>query len=146
MSEQETSKSILDPQVQITGTITTPGSIQIDGKLDGDLQCGGDAQIGKSAVIKGNLAVNSITVAGNVSGNITAKDRIEMKSTARVMGDIKSKRLAVEDGVTFVGKSEVNPSGTGGSQPAEASKPAAEASKEPPAADSRGGVFSGRKS
>ena len=44
------------------------------------------------------------------NGNITAKDRIEMKSSARVTGDIKSKRLAVEDGVTFIGRSEVNPS------------------------------------
>jgi len=35
-----------------------------------------------------------------------------MKSTARVTGDIRAKRLSVEDGVTFVGRSEVNPSGS----------------------------------
>ena len=35
-----------------------------------------------------------------------------MKSSARVTGDIKAKRLSVEDGVTFVGRSEVNPSGS----------------------------------
>jgi cytoskeletal protein CcmA (bactofilin family) len=45
-----------------------------------------------------------------VNGNITAKDRIEMKSTARVTGDIRAKRLSVEDGVTFIGRSEVNSS------------------------------------
>ncbi|MBN1269280.1 MAG: polymer-forming cytoskeletal protein [Kiritimatiellae bacterium] len=104
-------ESVIDSQVEIVGTVKTAGSLRIDGKLQGDLQCGGDATIGKSANIKGNLNVNSVTIAGTVNGNVSAKDRIEMKSSARVMGDIKSKRLAVEDGVTFVGKSEVNPSG-----------------------------------
>ena len=111
MDNETTAKSIIDSQVEIVGTIKTPGAIQIDGTLQGDLDCGGDAIIGKSAQIKGSLLVNSITISGTVNGNVTAKDRIEMKSTARVMGDIKSKRLAVEDGVTFVGKSEVNPTG-----------------------------------
>ena len=73
---------------------------------------GGDADIGKSAMIKGNLSVNSVTIAGTLVGNVVAQDRIELRSSARLNGDIKSKRLSVEDGVTFVGKSEVNPSGT----------------------------------
>lgn len=106
-----TPQSVIAAEAEITGTIKTSGSIRLDGKLEGELNCGGDAVIGKSATIKGNLTVNTASIAGSVTGNITARDRIEMKSTARVMGDIKAKRLAVEDGVTFVGKSEVNPSG-----------------------------------
>ena len=43
-----------------------------------------------------------------------------MKSTARVHGDIKAKRLSVEDGVTFIGRSEVNPSGVAADAPAPA--------------------------
>ena len=105
------SQSVIAPEVEVTGTIKTSGSIRIDGKLDGELNCGGDAVIGKSATIKGNLPVNAVSIAGAITGNVTARDRVEMKSSARVMGDIKAKRLAVEDGVTFVGKSEVNPSG-----------------------------------
>jgi len=85
--------------------------VRVDGKLDGELNCTGDAVIGKSATIKGNLAVNSATIEGTIHGNVTAQDRIEMKSSARVTGDIKAKRLSVEDGVTFIGRSEVNPSG-----------------------------------
>jgi len=67
--------------------------------------------IGDSAAVKGNLSVESISIMGEVTGNVTARDRIELKSTARLTGDIQAKRLTVEDGVTFVGKSEVNPSG-----------------------------------
>lgn len=112
MDNNTTPQSVISNEVEITGTVKSSGSVRIDGKLDGELQCTGDAIIGKSATIKGNLAVNSVTVEGTLQGNIIAKDRIEMKSTARVTGDIKAKRLSVEDGVTFIGKSEVNPSGS----------------------------------
>jgi cytoskeletal protein CcmA (bactofilin family) len=109
--ENTAPQSVIAADVEITGTIKSTGSVRIDGKLDGELNCTGDAVIGKSATIKGNLAVSSATIEGTINGNITAKDRIEMKSSARVTGDIRAKRLSVEDGVTFIGRSEVNPSG-----------------------------------
>ena len=108
--------------VEITGTVKTAGSIQIDGVLNGDLNCEGNATIGQGATIKGGLNVSSVTIAGSVQGNINAIDRIEMKSTAKVVGDIKAKRLAVEDGVTFNGKSEVSPSGAPTAAPAQSSE------------------------
>jgi len=111
MENSATPQSVIAADVEITGTIKSTGSVRIDGKLDGELNCTGDAIIGKSAVIKGNLAVNTATIEGTINGNVTAKDRIEMKSSARVTGDIRAKRLSVEDGVTFIGRSEVNPSG-----------------------------------
>ena len=108
---ENTQQSVIAADVEITGTIKSSGSVRLDGKLDGELNCTGDAVIGKSATVKGNLAVSSVTIEGTIQGNVVAKDRIEMKSSARVTGDIKSKRLSVEDGVTFIGRSEVNPSG-----------------------------------
>ena len=111
MENRETAQTIVSEDVEIVGTVKSGGTIHIDGKLNGDLSCSGDAIVGKKATIRGNVSVNSTTVMGQVHGNIIAKDRIELKSSARVNGDIKSKRLSVEDGVTFIGKSEVNPSG-----------------------------------
>jgi cytoskeletal protein CcmA (bactofilin family) len=128
MSTGQDAQSVITAEMEITGTVKSSGAVRIDGKLDGDLNCSADAVIGKSATIKGNLSVNSVTVEGTIQGNIAAKDKIEMKSTARVTGDISAKRLAVEDGVTFVGKSEVNPAKSASApQPA---APRAEASDE----------------
>ena len=112
MDNNTTPQSVISSEVEITGTIKSSGSIRVDGKLEGELHCTGDAIIGKSAQIKGNMVVSSATIEGAVQGNVTAKDRIEMKSSARVTGDIRAKRLSVEDGVTFIGRSEVNPSGS----------------------------------
>jgi cytoskeletal protein CcmA (bactofilin family) len=112
MDNNESPQSVISNDIEIIGTIKGTGSVRIDGKLEGELHCGGDAIIGKSAQIKGNIVVTSATIEGAVNGNITAKDRIEMKSTARVTGDIRAKRLSVEDGVTFIGRSEVNSTGS----------------------------------
>lgn len=113
MEVDKTATTMIAEDVEITGNVKSANQIQFDGKLNGDLNCTGIAMLGKTAAIKGNVNAESVTVAGNVIGNVTAKDRIEMKSSAKVQGDIRAKRLTVEDGVTFVGKSEVNPSGLG---------------------------------
>ena len=113
MANEQVTQTVIASDVQITGTLKSSGSVRMDGKLEGDLVCTGDVTIGRSAVIKGNLQVNTVSIEGAVQGNITAKDKIEMKATAKVHGDIAAKRLSVEDGVTFIGKSEVNPAGAG---------------------------------
>lgn len=135
----ENAQTTISADVQITGTIKSNGPIRIDGKLDGDLVCAADAVIGRNAVIKGSLQVNTIIIEGSVQGNVTAKDKIDMKSTAKVHGDIVAKRLAVEDGVTFIGKSEVNPTG------AATAAPVSESPAESPAAEQKGGGGFGRR-
>ena len=124
--ESTRAETVISGDVEITGTIKTSGAIQFDGKLEGDLNCDGLATIGKSAVIKGNITVDAVALEGSVTGNIVAKDRIQLLATAKVQGDIKAKRLTVEDGVTFIGRSEVDPSG--GSAATVAPPPASPAS------------------
>lgn len=143
MSNGQGNQSLIAADVEITGTIKSSSVIRIEGKLDGELVCNADASIGKNAIIKGNLSVNSIVVEGTIQGNVTAKDKIEMKATAKVHGDIKAKRLAVEDGVTFVGHSEVNPSGSAGMASPSTPRPDAGGSDAKP--DAPGGGIFGRR-
>lgn len=112
MTDAATVKTIIAEDIEIEGTIKCASDIQFDGKLTGNLDCTGNAIIGNKSVIKGNITVKSVTVMGKVDGNISASDRIQLKSSTRLTGDISAKRLTVEDGVTFIGKSEVNPTGT----------------------------------
>ena len=118
MEGNQSVKTIIAEDVEIIGSVKSASDVHLAGKLNGDLTCQGQATIGETAAIKGNIAADSTSISGQVSGNVTAKDRIELKSTARLNGDIRSKRLTVEDGVTFVGKSEVNPSGAAASRTA----------------------------
>lgn len=103
------SKNVLSSDVEINGTLKFAGELTFEGKLEGDIVSDGTLQLGDSAVINGNVNANSVVVRGKVNGNITAKERIEIKAKTELFGDIKASKLVIEEGVTFVGKTEVNP-------------------------------------
>ena len=105
----DNSKNILTSDVEITGTIKFTDELNFDGKLNGDITSEGVLNLGDNAVVKGNLNVNSVVLRGKINGNVTAKERIEIKAGTELFGDIRSAKLAIEEGVTFEGKTEVNP-------------------------------------
>lgn len=106
---QNSSKNTLSSDVEIKGNLKFSGELNFDGKLDGEIQTDGTLNLGDSAVITGNIQAQSVVVRGKVHGNIAAKEKIEIKSKAELFGDIRSAKLVIEEGVTFVGKTEVNP-------------------------------------
>jgi len=103
------SKNVLNSDVELNGTLKFAGDLTFDGKLDGEINSDGVLNLGDNAVIRGNLNVTSVVVRGKVNGNITAREKIEVKAKAELFGDIRAPKLVIEEGVTFVGKSEVNP-------------------------------------
>ncbi len=109
MNNTNPAKNVLTSDVEIKGNLKFTGELSFEGKLDGDIQSDGVLSLGDSAVINGSLNVQSVVVRGKITGNITAKEKIEIKTKAEVFGDIRAAKLVVEEGVTFVGKSEVNP-------------------------------------
>ena len=102
-------KNILNSDVELKGTLRFAGELTFDGKLEGDIQSEGALHLGDNAVIKGNINVSSVVIRGKVNGNVTAKEKIDIKSKTELFGDIRASRLVMEDGVTFVGQTEVNP-------------------------------------
>ena len=102
-------KNVLNSDVEIKGNIRFAGELTFEGKLDGEISSDGTLHLGDSAVVTGNINVGNVTVRGKVNGNVTAKDKIEIKAKTELFGDIRASKLAVEEGVTFVGKTEVNP-------------------------------------
>jgi cytoskeletal protein CcmA (bactofilin family) len=103
------SKNFLNSDVEVKGTLRFGGELTFDGKLEGDIQSDGTLHLGDNAAIKGNISANSVVVRGKVNGNVTAKEKIDIKSKTEMFGDIRAARLVMEEGVTFVGQTEVNP-------------------------------------
>jgi cytoskeletal protein CcmA (bactofilin family) len=103
------SKNILNSDVEIKGTVKFAGELMFGGKLEGDINSDGALTLSDEAVVKGNLNVGSVVLRGKINGNIVAKERIEIKAKTELFGDIRAPKLAIEEGVTFVGKTEVNP-------------------------------------
>ncbi len=100
-------KDILSSDVEIKGSIKFQKELLIDGKVEGDINSDGILTVGENAEIRGEIKTKSITVYGKVHGNITVSERCELKSKCVLQGDLKAARLTIEEGATFIGKSEV---------------------------------------
>jgi len=119
-------KNVLTSDVEIKGNLKFSGELTFEGKIDGEIQTDGTLNLGDGAVINGNINAQNVVVRGKVNGNIVAKEKIDIKTKTELFGDIRASKLSVEEGVTFVGKTEVNPnkvSPTPAARPPEGPKP-----------------------
>jgi cytoskeletal protein CcmA (bactofilin family) len=103
------SKNVLTSEVEIKGSLKFTGELTFEGKLEGEINTDGTLHLGDSAVVNGNISAGSVVVRGKVNGNVTAKEKIDLKTKTELFGDIRAAKLIIEEGVTFVGKTEVNP-------------------------------------
>lgn len=103
------SKNVLNSDVEIKGNLKFSGELTFDGKLEGEITTDGVLNLGDAAVVNGNISASSVIVRGKITGNIQAKEKIEIKAKTELFGDIRAPKLSVEEGVTFVGRTEVNP-------------------------------------
>jgi cytoskeletal protein CcmA (bactofilin family) len=104
---EHSGKDTLSSDVEIKGSIKFQKELLIDGKVEGEINSDGVLTIGENADIRGEIKTKSITVYGKVHGNITVAERCELKSRCTLQGDLKAARLVIEEGATFIGKSEV---------------------------------------
>ena len=103
------SKNVLNSDVEVKGTLKFSGELTFDGRLDGDINSDGTLNLGDNASVKGTIDASSVIVRGKITGNIIAKDKIELKAKTELFGDIRASKLVIEEGVTYVGRTEVNP-------------------------------------
>lgn len=102
-----TSRNVLSSDVEIKGTVKFTNDLLVDGRIEGEIQSDGSLTVGENARIKAEIKTGSVVVYGKVHGNITVTERIELKASAEVVGDIKAKTLSMEAGAIFVGKSTI---------------------------------------
>jgi cytoskeletal protein CcmA (bactofilin family) len=127
---EPTTKNILSSDVEIKGSLKFQNELTIDGKIEGEITSTGVLTVGENAEIKGEIKTKSVTVLGKVHGNITVEERCELKAHAALYGDLKATRLIIEEGATFVGKSEVTPNKVAMRQPEIVRAPAAAAGQQ----------------
>ena len=93
---------------KLIGNLRFNHSLRIMGSFEGSIYSeAGSLIIEDTSVVKADIKVKSITIAGIVHGNIDAEERIEMMDSGKVFGNIKTKKLKIADGVVFEGKCDM---------------------------------------
>ena len=104
MKDNGSLNTILGKASSITGNFDIQGSVRIDGVVKGDVRCTDLLTIGAAGSIKGNVRVKNIILAGTISGNIVASEKVELQNKSIVEGDIIAKSLVIEAGAIFHGQ------------------------------------------
>jgi len=103
-SSNEITNSTIGRNSYFTGRFFINGSLRIDGKFEGKSLQAERLEIGLTGKVKTNIIANSVVVEGIIVGNITAKTRVMLLPTARVLGDIKTPELIIQNGVILEGR------------------------------------------
>lgn len=100
-------RTTLGKETRFNGVMRFKDSLKIDGRFEGEIISSGFLYVEHGAEIKADIKVGSVVIGGVVHGNIEAVDKLEMLSTGKVYGNIKTKVLKIADGVVFEGKCEM---------------------------------------
>ena len=95
--------SILAQGCKFDGKIEVRGTLRIEGEFKGDIGTPESLVIGKTGVVHAKVRVKNAIIGGQLYGNIVAENKIELQSGSHVEGDIKTKRLVIDEGVFFEG-------------------------------------------
>ncbi|MBP5253213.1 MAG: polymer-forming cytoskeletal protein [Lachnospiraceae bacterium] len=96
--------TLLGKGTVVNGDFAAPGSARIDGKITGNVNVEGTLVIGTSGIIKGNVKCSGIIVGGDIEGNVIAPERAELASTSRIIGDIHTGNIIIDEKALFQGK------------------------------------------
>src|SRR3954454_16123265 len=96
----------------IKGEVTGSESLYIDGRVEGSINLSGNrVTVGRNGVVAANINAREIVVLGKVRGNLTASDRVDIRSDGSLTGDVVAARISIEDGAFFKGGIDIRKAG-----------------------------------
>ena len=95
--------SIIAQNCKFDGKVEVRGTLRVEGEFKGSIGTPESLVIGKTGVVHADVRVKNAIIGGQLYGNIIAENKIELQSGSHVEGDIKTKRLVIDEGVFFEG-------------------------------------------
>jgi cytoskeletal protein CcmA (bactofilin family) len=95
--------SIVGAGMEVVGDMTAEGTIRIEGTVRGTVYAGKAVVIGKDGIVEGEVTTQDAIVSGRVQGVLLAASRLEVQATATIDGDVRTRRLQLEEGATLNG-------------------------------------------
>ncbi len=113
--------------VIIKGELSGSEDLYVDGQVEGSIELAGNQLIiGPNGQVRANVNAKGVVVQGKLDGNIRATERVELQKSAIAVGDVFTKRIAIEDGAYLKGKVDIQ---RDGAKPETGKTPVTEAGK-----------------
>jgi cytoskeletal protein CcmA (bactofilin family) len=96
--------SVIGPGMEIVGDIKCDGTVRVEGKVEGSIKATKSVVVGKGGRIAGDIETQDVVIAGAVAGTVVGASRVELQETCKVEGDIKSRRIKLDEGGRVEGR------------------------------------------
>ena len=106
----EDTKAFLGKGAEFIGKLIFKGNVRIDGDFQGEIYGQGSVDVGQGALVKANMVVHSVYIGGEVQGSIEVKEKINIHSTGKLFGDVRTPVFIMEEGALFDGRSHMSES------------------------------------
>lgn len=103
--------SIIGPGMKVVGNCETDGTIRIEGTVEGSVRAGKAVVVGKDGRVKGDITTQDAVISGSVVGTVNAESRLELQATARIDGEIRARRMQLEEGAILNGTVQMGEGG-----------------------------------
>jgi cytoskeletal protein CcmA (bactofilin family) len=105
MTEERRSRAWIGGSILVKGDVVSTEDLVIDGQVQGTIELGDHSlTIGSGAAVVADLVAKNITISGQLKGDVVGSGRVELKSSAKVEGDISAPKFVMEEGATLSGK------------------------------------------
>lgn len=107
--------SIIGPGMKVVGDVEAEGTLRIEGVIEGKVHAGKAVVVGKDGQVHGDILTQDAVIGGHVEGSILADSRLELQATCVVDGEIRARRLKLDEGGRVTGQvrvGEVGPAPT----------------------------------
>ena len=95
--------AFIDEASEIEGKYTFSGTVMLNGKFKGEIVSNDTLIIGEKGVVNAQIRAGTILISGEVVGNVLGSERVELRGSARVFGDVEAPVVVVDEGVLFEG-------------------------------------------
>jgi cytoskeletal protein CcmA (bactofilin family) len=94
--------------VIIKGELSGSEDLYVDGRVEGSIALKGNSlTVGPNGQVKANVEAKGVVVQGKLEGNIVASDRVDLRKSAVVTGDVSTQRISIEEGAYLKGKIDI---------------------------------------
>jgi cytoskeletal protein CcmA (bactofilin family) len=90
--------SIIGPGMRVVGDCDTDGTLRVEGTVEGTVRAGKAVVVGKDGSINGDIITQDAIIGGRVTGKVFAESRLELQATALVEGEIRARRIKLDEG------------------------------------------------
>jgi cytoskeletal protein CcmA (bactofilin family) len=95
--------TVIGEGLSVEGDITSDEEVVVQGNLRGKLTSSDAVSIGSAGVVQADVAGQSVSIAGQVTGDVSAPERVDIQAGGRLVGDVKAARFTIADGASFKG-------------------------------------------